>query len=150
MALYEARPHRNCREIDFAIWLRGRARYGAQAKGGGHRVERGVWYRATPTGEERIASPMKQCWDSTMGLHDFLQEHVEESKNPFIFPDMEQDDGIEAWAVQAGVRVLFGAERLVELADTCRFSTRRRPRRSPRRLVWELLRRRRWTCRPAR
>ena len=38
---------------------------------------------------------------------------------------MDIDEAIEAWATQAGVRVLFGAERLVDrlvhLADTCNF-----------------------------
>ena len=129
MALYEARPHRNCRELDFAIWLEDVARFGGQVKGGVYRIEKGVWYLATPTGEERKASPMKQLWDSTMGLHDFLQERVSGGRNPFIvpvliFPNMDHDDDIEAWAVQAGVQVLFRAgrlvERLVDLAATCK------------------------------
>ena len=41
-----------------------------------------------------------------------------------LFPDMEPDPDIEAWAAQAGIHVLFGTERLVErlveLAATAR------------------------------
>ena len=130
VACYEARPNSRCKELDFAIWITGVARYGIQVKGGSYRTEKGGWYLITPTGEERKGSPLKQAWDSTMGLHDHLQKRIAGNRNPFIvpvivFPDMQPDEDIEAWAMQAGVRVLFGAdrlvERLVELADTCNF-----------------------------
>ena len=42
-----------------------------------------------------------------------------------IFPNMAPDEAIEAWAVQAGVRVIWGSDhlvqRLIDMAATCRF-----------------------------
>ena len=128
-ALYEARPHRSGREIDFAIWLEDVARIAMQVKGGTYRVDRGIWYLATPTGEQKKPTPAKQTWDAALQLHDFLQDRIDRSKNPFVvpvlvFPDMDPDAYIEAWSAQAGIQVLFGAERLVErlieLATTAR------------------------------
>ena len=128
-AIYEARPDRSCREVDFVIWLKDVARIAMQVKGGRYRIERGNWYLATPNGEEKKPTPAKQCWDAALQLHDYLQEHINGSRNPFVlpvllFPDMEPDPDIEAWAAQAGIHVLFGAERLdprlVELASTAR------------------------------
>ena len=129
-ALYEARPNSQCKELDFAIWLPGIARYGMEVKGGFYRVERGVWHLITPTGEERKGSLLKQVWDSTMGLHNHLQKRIDGNRNPFmvpviVFPDMERDEGIESWALQSNVRVLWGTdnlvERLIELAGACNF-----------------------------
>ena len=40
-AIYEARPDRSCREVDFAIWLQDIARIAMQVKGGSYRTERG-------------------------------------------------------------------------------------------------------------
>ena len=130
MALYEDRPNIECKKLDFAIWIPGFARYGMQVKGGTNRVHKGVWYFITPAGEERKGSPLKQAWDSTMGLHDHLKNGVADKRNPFIvpvivLPDMERDEDIESWTLQSGVRVLWGTdnlvERLIELADTCNF-----------------------------
>ena len=128
-AIYEARPNRSCREVDFAIWLQDVARIAMQVKGGQYRIERGSWYLATPTGEEKASTPAKQCWDAALQLHDYLQERINGSRNPFVlpvlvFPDMAPDADIEAWAAQAGIHVLFGAarlvQRLVELAAMAR------------------------------
>ena len=128
-AIYEARPDRSCREVDFAIWLQDVARIAMQVKGGRYRISRGSWYLATPNGEEKKPTPAKQAWDAALQLHDYLQEHITGSRNPFVlpvlvFPDMAQDPDIEGWAAQAGIHVLFGAERLVErlveLAATAR------------------------------
>ena len=76
-------------------------------------IERGSWYLATPTGEEKASMPAKQCWDAALQLHDFLQERINGSRNPFVlpvlvFPDMAPDADIEAWAAQAGVHLLLG------------------------------------------
>ena len=130
VALYEARPSSQCKEIDFAIWITGVARYGMQVKGGTYHMAKGVWYLHTPAGDERKGSLLKQAWDSTMGLHDHLQAQIADNRNPFtvpiiVFPDMEPDSDIEGWALQAGVRVLWGpdnlVERLIDLAATCNF-----------------------------
>ena len=128
-AIYEARPDRSCREVDFAIWLQDVARIAIQVKGGKYRINRGIWYLATPDGEERAPTPAKQCWDAALRLHDYLQERINGIRNPFVvpvlvFPNMAQAPDIEAWAAQAGIHVLFGAQRLVqrlvELAATAR------------------------------
>ena len=130
VAIYEARPNYQCKELDYFVPLTGVGRFGIQIKGGDNRTEKGDWYLATRGGEERKDSPLKQAWDSTMALHDFLQKRVKHGNTPFIvpviiFPDMDPDEGIEACAMRAGVRVLFGAdnlvERLVEMAKTCNF-----------------------------
>ena len=118
-AIYEARPDRSCPEVDFVIWLKGVARIAMQVKGGCYRIERGRWYLATPAGEEKKSTPAKQCWESALALHDYLQERISGSRNPFVVPvvlfrDMEPDADIEAWAGQAAIHVLFGSERLVE------------------------------------
>ena len=128
VALYEARAGIDGREVDYAIWLEDFARIGLQVKGGHYRVDRGIWYLTTPDGEERKPSPAKQSWQSSLQLHDYLQERLPAGRNPFVipilvFPDMDPDADIEAWSVQAGVRVLFGTEnlveRLLEVAATC-------------------------------
>ena len=128
-AIYEARPSRSCKEVDFAIWFQDVARIAMQVKGGQYRIERGSWYLSTPSGEEKKPTPAKQTWDAALQLHDFLQERIDDGRNPFVvpllaFPDMEPDTDIEAWSAQAGIHVLFGAEclaeRLVELARTAR------------------------------
>ena len=95
------------------------ARVGLQVKGGIYRVDRGIWYLITPASEERKNSPAKQSWQSSLQLHHYLQERLPVGRNPFVipilvFPDTEPDTNIEVWSVQAGVRVLFGAENLVK------------------------------------
>ena len=130
VALYEIRADEQSKEVDYAIWFEGIARYAAEVKGGHYRYEKGAWYLDTPDGEERKASPLKQVWDSTMSLHDHLQKRVAGNRNPFtvpviIFADMEPDLAIESAAIQARVKVLFGTdrlvERLIELAGRCDF-----------------------------
>ena len=128
-AVYEARPNRSCREVDFFILLEDVARIAMQVKGGQYRIERGVWYLTTPGGEEKKSTPAKQTWEAALHLHDFLQERIQGNRNPFIvpvlaFPDMEPDPQIEAWAAQSGIHVIFGMERfmerLAELASAAR------------------------------
>ena len=71
-AIYEARPSRSCREVDFAIWIEDVARIAMQVKGGQYRIDRGSWYLATPDGEDKKPTPAKQTWDTALQLHDFL------------------------------------------------------------------------------
>lgn len=129
VALYEARGGAEGREMDFAIWLEDIARVGLQVKCGRYRVDRGTWYLNTPDGEERKPSPAKQSWESSLQLHHYLRERLPAGRNPFVvpiltFPDMEPCENIEVWSVQAGVRVMFGSEtlveRLIEVLSTCR------------------------------
>ena len=125
VALYEARAGNNGREVDYAIWLEDIARIGLQVKGGSYR---GIWHLITPEGEERKPSPAKQSWRSSLQLHDYLQKRLSAGRNPFVVPillfsGMGPEANIEAWSVQAGVRVLFGTEnlveRLIEMVATC-------------------------------
>ena len=130
-ALYEVRSYLHCPESDFILWLIGVGRFVDQVKGGSYRVERGVWYLKLPDGGEiQVGSILKQAWDGTLAMHNWLQKRIPDGRSPFmvpvvIFPDMEADEAIEAWAIQAGVRVLWGSanlvERLVDMAKTCRF-----------------------------
>ena len=130
-ALYEVRAALNYPELDAVVWLIAVGRYALQVKGGQHRIERGVLYLMMPDGtERRVGSILKECWDSTMALHRWLQERIPDGRSPFmvpvvIFPDMAPDEAIEAWAVQAGVRVLWGShhlvERLIDMAKNCKF-----------------------------
>ena len=128
-SVYEARPDRHGREIDFVIWLEDVARIVMQVKGGQYRIERGIWYLSAPDGEEKKSTPAKQTWESALQFNRFLQEKIEGNRNPFVvpvlaFPDMDPDSQIEAWAAQAGIHVIFGTEgfmeRLVELAVNAR------------------------------
>ena len=130
-ALYEVRAALNQRELDAVVWLIGVGRFGLQVKGGHYRIKRGVLYLLMPDGtEHRVGSVLKECWDATMALHRWLQERIPDGRSPFmvpvaLFPDMAPDEAIEAWAVQAGVRVLWGSDhlvqRLVDMAKTCKF-----------------------------
>ena len=130
-ALYEVRAALNQRELDVVAWLIGVGRFALQVKGGGYRIERGVLYLMMPDGTERqVGSVLKECWDATMALHRWLQERIPDGRSPFmvpvaVFPDMAPDEAIEAWAVQAGVRVLWGSDqlvqRLIDMAKHCKF-----------------------------
>ena len=103
VALYEARPNSQCKELDFATLIPGVGRYGCRSRAGttAPRGRPDTW--PPPAARSARAAPLKQACDSTMGLHDFLQEHIAGNRNPFIvLPDMEPDEGIEAWATQAG------------------------------------------------
>ena len=85
-AIYEARPDRSCREVDFAIWLQDVARIALQVKGGRYRIERGSLVPGHPhrRGEEAYAGEamLGRC----LQLHDYLQEHISGSRNPFVLP----------------------------------------------------------------
>ena len=118
-AIYEAKINRKATEVDFAVWLVGVGRFAIQVKGGIYRVSGKSWYLHTPQGEIRKAPPLVQLWDSTMTLHDRLQEQIETERNPFFvpvlnLPDMEPDPAIEEWAEHTNVHVLFGTDDLVE------------------------------------
>ena len=131
MALYEVRAALTYPELDAVVWLIGVGRFGLQVKGGRYRIKRGVLYLLMPDGtEHRVGSVLKECWDATMALHRWLQERIPDGRSPFmvpvaLFPDMAPDEAIEAWAVQAGVRVIWGSDhlvqRLIDMAATCRF-----------------------------
>ena len=117
--IYEAKASRTCPEVDFALWIEGVGRYAMQVKGGIYRVQGGIWYLSTPRGEVRKPSPLPKIWDSTLKLHDHLEERVEDGRNPFFVPvlllaDMETDRAIEEWAEHTHVHVLFGTDHVVE------------------------------------
>ena len=129
VAFYEARAGIDGREVDYAIWLEDIARTGLQVKG-----DATAWTVASGISLPREvggASPARpsRAGRSSIQLHDYLQERLPAGRNPFVipmlvFPDMLPDANIEAWSIQAGVRVLFGTENLVEhlveAVATCR------------------------------
>ena len=117
--IYEAKVNRNATEVNFAIWINGVGRFAAQVKGGIYRPHGGSWYLSTAQGEVRKVTPLKQLWDSTMKLHDHLQEELDGDRQPFwvpvlLLPDMEPDPAIQAWADHSHVHVVFGTDNLVE------------------------------------
>ena len=98
---------------------RGRRPHRHAGEGGQYRIDRGVWYLATPGGEGKKSTPAKQTWESALQLHDILRERIQGSRNPFVvpvlaFPDTEPGPQIEVWAAQAGIHVIFGMERFIE------------------------------------
>ena len=132
MALYEVRAALTYPELDAVVWLIGVGRFGLQVKGGHYRIERGVLYLLMPDGtEHRVGSVLKECWDATHerctgGCRSGSRTGAARSWSRWrLFPDMAPDEAIEAWAVQAGVRVIWGSDhlvqRLVDMAATCRF-----------------------------
>ena len=124
-ALYEVRPLPHTPDLDFAIWLLGRARIGLQVKGGHYQVENAVWRLHTQGRVQRVAaSPLTQTFDSAIALRDAVKIRLGRSVHiiaVILFPDMRPDPDIEAWARARGVMVLWGClnlvERLLRLAE---------------------------------
>ena len=123
-ALYELKPLPEAPELDFAVWLQDRARFGAQVKGGPYSVDKSVWTLRTSQGIEHVPCPLTQTWDAAIAVRDAVDRVL--GFKIFIIPvllltDTPPDPSIEEWAAQRKVKVLFGADnlvdRLLELAD---------------------------------
>ena len=71
-----------CKELDFAIWLPGIARYGMEVNGGFYRVGRGVWHLITPTGEERKGSLLQMAKEGALQA-----------------PEGETAEGVPGWQI---------------------------------------------------
>ena len=123
-ALYELKPLPEAPELDFAVWLQDRARFGAQVKGGPYSVNGTVWTLQTVNGTEYVPCPLTQTWDAAIAVRDAVYRAL--GFKIFIIPvlllpDTPPNQAIEKWATQRRVKVLFGADnlvdRLLELAD---------------------------------
>ena len=123
-ALYEPQLGRNCRGVDFAVWLEGIGRLAIEVKGGQYRLCQGEWMLSTPDGDEPKDNPVRQLWDGAMSLRDCIGGRV--GQKPFIvsalvFPDMVPHPEIEHWLSTSSGHVIWGAANLVErLADLAR------------------------------
>ena len=116
-ALYEVRPISTAPQLDYAIWLQGKALIGVQVKGGRRSAEGGNWYLETANGRVLKPSPLTETWDAAMAIHDAsgARLHRQTYIIPvLVLPDMEPDPVIEEAAAAHRVHVLWGTDRLVE------------------------------------
>ena len=122
--LYELKPLPEAPELDFAVWLQDRGRFGIQVKGGPYSVDKSVWTLQTVNGTEYVSCPLTQTWDAAIAVRDVVNRVL--GFKTFIIPvllltDTPPDPSIKEWAAQRKVKVLFGADnlvdRLLELAD---------------------------------
>ena len=116
-ALYELRPLPEAPELDLAVWLQDRGRFGIQVKGGPYSVDKSVWTLETVNGTEYVPCPLTQTWDAAIAVRDAVDRVL--GFKVFIIPvllltDTPPDPSIEGWAAQRKVKVLFGADNLVD------------------------------------
>ena len=116
-ALYELKAIPEAPELDFAAWIQDRGRFGIQVKGGLYSVEGAVWTLRTSQGEEHVPCPLTQTWDAAIAVRDAVNRVL--GFKTFIIPvllltDTPHDPFIEEWATQRKVKVLFGADNLVD------------------------------------
>ena len=123
-ALYELKALPEAPELDFFAWFEDRARFGAQVKGGTYSVNRTVWTLQTVNRTEYVPCPLTHTWDAAIAVRDAVYRAL--GFKIFIIPvlllpDTPPNQAIEKWATQRRVKVLFGADdlvdRLLELAD---------------------------------
>ena len=123
-ALYELKAIPEAPELDFALWIQDRGRFGIQVKGGPYSINGTVWTLRTSQGVEHVPCPLTQTWDAAIAVRDAVSRVL--GFKTFIIPvllltDTPPDPFIEEWAAQRKVKVLFGADnlvdRLLELAD---------------------------------
>ena len=115
--LYELKPLPEAPELDFGIWLEDHARYGLQNKGGLYSVDGADWTLRTANGKEQVPCPLAQTWDAAIAVRDVIYRVL--GFKVFIIPvlllpDTPPDSIIEEWAAQRKVKVLFGADNLVD------------------------------------
>ena len=123
-ALYELKATPEAPELDFAVWFQDRGRFGIQVKGGLYSVDGTVWTLRTSQGVEHVSCPLTQTWDAAIAVRDVVNRVL--GFKTFIVPvllltDTPPDPSIKEWAWRRRVKVLFGADdlvdRLLELAD---------------------------------
>ena len=126
-AFYEVKPVPEAPELDFALWLEGKGRFGIQVKGGSYSINGTVWTLRTNQGEEHVPCPLTQTWDAAIAVRDAVHRVL--GFKTFIIPvllftDTPPDPSIKEWAWRSRVKVLFGADnlvdRLLKLADRAR------------------------------
>ena len=116
-AIYEVKTSRPAPELDFAVIIEGVAIFGVQVKGGRYVIDGTHWRLITDDGPEDVSCPMAVTWDAAMQVREAVFNRL--SRKMFVvpvllFPDMSVSKTISARAENDRVRVMFGADRLVE------------------------------------
>ena len=115
--LYELKIAPEIPEEDFFTWFQDRGRFGIQVKGGMYSVEGTAWNLRTIHGVEKVDCPVTQTWDAATAVRDTIY-HVLGFKvfiiPVLLFTDTPPDPAIEQWGWRRGVKILFGADDLVD------------------------------------
>ena len=115
--LYELKVAPEVPEADFFAWFQDRGRFSIQVKGGMYSVEGTGWTLQTVNGPEHVDCPVTQTWDAATAVRDTIYRVL--GFKTFIIPvliftDTQRDPAIEQWGYRRGVKVLFGADDLVD------------------------------------
>ena len=115
--LYELKVAPEIPEADFFAWFQDRGRLSIQVKGGMYSVEGAAWNLQTIHGVEKVDCPVTQTWDAANGVRDTIY-HVLGFKvfiiPVLLFTDTPPDPVIEQLGYRRGVKILFGADDLVD------------------------------------
>ena len=114
---YEWRRNPTSPELDFAVWIQNRGRFGLEVKGGHYFLENGGWFLITANGRERADSPFSKVWDATMSLRQNVVVIL--GKGQFfiavvVFPDMEPDGAIADMARRSKANVVWGVDNIID------------------------------------
>ena len=127
VVLYEAKAAPHAPEVDYAIWLEGRARIALQVKGGRYTLIEGRWYLQTDAGLEPTPCPLMLTSDGAFSIRDAVKRHCRRKVfviPVLLFPDMDPDQAIQEWSASDKTRILWGSQdlvnRLVQLAQEVR------------------------------
>ena len=118
--IYEFRHRRGGREVDFALWLNGLARFAVQVKGGRyHMDDAGRWYLERPDGRrDSVGSPLSATVDGCMEMRNGIRESTTYSTfvvGVLIFPDMARDADMEqAVRNRKHVHIVWGLDNLAQ------------------------------------
>ena len=117
IALYGARLDCQRLVVDLLTLITDVARFGLEVQGRQYKLEGTAWQRLNADTWDPTPDPLAQARDAAMHMRNALGKHL--AHKPFTlpvvtFPDMEQDQGIEARANRAEVHALFGVDQLVE------------------------------------
>ena len=116
---YEWRRGYEAIELDFAVWVKGLARFALQVKGGRYVLIHGDWYLKTRDGVKLIEScPLDEAKLAALDLHDDIEDRACTPYNPYVipvlvFPDMGADADVENLAKRKGVYVIWGTDNLL-------------------------------------
>ena len=118
--IYEFCHRRGGREVDFALWVNGLARFAVQVKGGRYHLDdAGRWYLERPAGRrESVGSPLSATVDGSMELKNAIREATTYSTfvvGVLIFPDMARDEDMErAVRNRKHVHIIWGLDNLAQ------------------------------------
>ena len=118
-AIYELRSEGSPGQVDLALWVTNMGRFAVQVKGGRYRLdENGQWSLASYDGGwERVNnSPLQETVDASIAMRQVIKDatgYKNYIAGILLFPDMEQDPGIERVAIDhEGVYVIWGVDNL--------------------------------------